>query len=126
MTANGRSVAEWTTFGLSCAVVVVVVALVGFQVTQPQRPASAVATVVGTSQQSDGRYVVQVAVRNDGGSTAANVQVVAELTVGASTSESDQVVDFLAGQEQADLAFVFDDDPATGELEVAVASFAAP
>jgi len=126
MSADGRSVAEWTTFAISCVVVGAVVVVVGLQAAKPREPAAPVATVVATSQQSDGRYVVRVAVRNDGGGTAADVQVVAELAVHGTSTEADQVIDFLAGQQETEMAFVFDDDPAGGELEVAVASFALP
>jgi len=126
MSTDGRSVAEWTTFAISCAVVAVVLVVVGLQVAKPQGPPVPVATVVGTSQQSDGRYVVQVVVRNEGGGTAADVQVVAELARGGTSAEADQVIDFLAGQQATEMAFVFDEDPAAGELEVVVASFALP
>jgi uncharacterized protein (TIGR02588 family) len=65
-------------------------------------------------------------VRNEGDRTAANVQVSAELTVGDRSFTGDQVVDFLSGGDDAGLTFVFSEDPAAGELDVAVAGYAEP
>lgn len=126
MSSNGRSVAEWTTFAASCAVVVAVMVLVALQAAKPQDPPAPVATIVGSSQRTDGRFVVNVSVLNEGGGTAANVQVAAELTVQATVTEADQVIDFLARQERFELAFVFDEDPSAGELEVTVVSWVDP
>jgi uncharacterized protein (TIGR02588 family) len=39
---------------------------------------------------------------------------------------ADQTIDFLAGGAEQDLVFVFEDDPADGELTIEVTSFAAP
>jgi uncharacterized protein (TIGR02588 family) len=72
------------------------------------------------------QWFVEVSVENRGGATAADVQVVAELTTGGETTTADQMIDFLAAEETEDIVFVFGSDPATGELTVRVGSFTAP
>ena len=60
-----------------------------------------------------------------GDKAASNVQVYASLEVDGETTEGDQVVDFLAGDD-GEVVFVFDDDPDDGELTVEVAGFTVP
>ena len=71
-------------------------------------------------------HVVDVDVSNGGDLTASDVQVSASLIVDGETTEGDQTIDFLAGGEVEELVFVFADDPADGELTVAVTSFGVP
>ena len=73
-----------------------------------------------------GQYFVPVEIVNRGDLAAAQVQVVAELTIGGNTISSDQVVDFLGGGETQGLTFIFADDPAEGDLTITVAGFAEP
>jgi uncharacterized protein (TIGR02588 family) len=121
-----RSAAEWTTFAASCVVLLVVVVLIAVQMREPRTPAAPVAAVVGEPTERGGVYTVEVDLENRGDETAANVQVTADLTIGGDTASGDQTVDFLAGGEEERLAFVFHDDPADGDLSVAVTSYAEP
>lgn len=119
-----RSPAEWITLAASCLVLAVLVALIALQPFD-QAPPSPVAEVV-SHHEVDGFHHVEVAVTNHGEETAANVQVTAELTIDGETTSADQTIDFLAGDESDDLVFVFEDDPADGELTVAVSGFGLP
>ena len=120
-----RSTAEWATFAASCAVIAAVVVLIGAQAAQP-RAAAAPVVVVGATTEVDGQHFVEVTVANRGDDTAANVQVAAELVVDGTATTADQTIDFLAGDEEQTLTFVFTDPPTAGELTVEVVSFADP
>jgi uncharacterized protein (TIGR02588 family) len=123
---EGRTGPEWVAFGVSCAVIAVVVALIVLQMFETQQPAAPVAQVEAI-QQIGASHHVRIAVTNEGTTTAANVQVSAELEIdGAVVGEGDQSIDFLAGDETEELVFVFEDDPADGELTISVAGYSVP
>lgn len=117
--------AERVTLACSLLVLAVLVGLIVAQLLAPRTPAEPVVRVEGTERRSDLHHV-EVAVTNEGDKTAANVQVRAELSVDGQVTESDQVIDFLAGGAVEDLVFVFDDDPDDGELTVEVGGFTVP
>lgn len=120
-----RTPAEWVTLTASCLVLAVLVALIAAQLAAPREPASPVAEVTGTYE-ADGFHHVEVSVTNHGDETAAEVQVTAELVVDGEPTEADQTIDFLAGGEEEDLVFIFEDDPADGELTVTVSGYGVP
>ena len=72
------------------------------------------------------QFLVPVDIVNHGDLAAAEVQVIAELTIAGETTTGDQVVDFLGGGERQQLTFVFSDDPADGELVISVTGYAEP
>src|SRR5688572_18302152 len=117
--------AEWVTFGVAAAIVlgvIVTILVLARQSTTPPAPAVA----VGEVTERDDRYFVPVVVENRGDETAQNVQVTATLTLDDGEVTSDQVVDFLAGGDSAEVEFVFEDDPEDGELEVVIGGFGLP
>ena len=118
--------AEWVTFGVAAAIVLaVVVTILSLNGGSTSPPAPRVET--GAVDERDGRFFVPVRVLNKGEETVQNVQVAATLTVdGEEEASADQVVDFLAGGDTADLEFVFEEDPAEGELEVVIGGYAVP
>lgn len=121
-----RSRAEWTTFAIALAILAAVVTLIAVQVVSSDGPPSPTAEVVGTPRESDGRFFVSVAVTNRGDKTAQNVQVVAELRIADVDSTSDQSIDFLAGHQVVNLVFIFDQNPAEGDISISVAGFTVP
>ena len=123
---EGRSVAEWVTFAVSVAILLLVAGLIAVEAGEPDRPALPRVVESGPAERHGDRWLVPAKVRNEGGATAEAVQVVAELTVGDQVIEADQTVEFLARDEEAEVAFVFDQDPATGQLEVRVTGFTVP
>ena len=124
-TDRARTSAEWVTLAGCCLVLAVLVGLIASQLNSTRAPAAPAAVVDGT-EEVGGFHHVEVVVTNDGDETAANVQVTAELTIDGEVTSADQTIDFLAGDEEEDLVFVFEDDPAEGELRVAVSGFAVP
>jgi uncharacterized protein (TIGR02588 family) len=119
-----RTTAEWVSLIGSAAVVLLVVALILAQIpgNSPAAPVARVAVVreVGES------FHVDVTVHNGGNSTAAMVQVAADLTIGDQTFSGDQVIDFLSGGADRSVTFVFGQDPVSGQLRVAVTGYAEP
>jgi uncharacterized protein (TIGR02588 family) len=121
-----RTPAEWVTFAVSVAILLVVVGLITTQANGSDRPALPRVTKTGPVEQRGDRYLVPVEIRNDGGATAEAVQVTAELTVGEEVVEADQTVEFLAQEETAEVVFVFDQDPGSGQLDVRVTGYTVP
>lgn len=121
-----RSTAEWTTFAVCCAVVLLVVVLLGSQLFGTEEPAAPTARRQGEVREAAGRFFVPVDVTNEGDLTAADVQVIAELTIGGEVVDAEQLVDFLAGSETERVVFSFDDDPRRGDLVVRVGGYARP
>lgn len=120
-----RTAAERITLVCSCLILAVVIGLIASQARSPRSPAAPVASVAQV-RSVGGQHHVEVIVTNEGAQTAANVAVTAELVIGEATTTSEQTVDLLAGSEEVELTFVFEDDPASGTLSVVVAGFAAP
>lgn len=120
-----RTSAEWVTFTIACTLLVALAVVIVTR-SGDDAPAEPIASQTGSIIRSATGYEVPVEVRNVGGRTAEEVQVRVELTIDGEVSESDQVVDFLAGDDAEDLTFVFEDDPADGDLVVAVVGYATP
>ena len=121
-----RTMPEWIVFGASALIlgaVVIVLVVLAFQSAAPAEP---VAEPPGAVRQLGNQFFVPVEVENRGDKGAAQVQVLAELTIDGETVSADQVIDFLGTGETQALTFVFADDPAAGELVVNVVGFAEP
>lgn len=121
-----RSGAEWTTFAVALAILLVIVGAIGVEASRPSTPPDPVAKIDGARRDLGGRFHVDVVVENRGDETAEAVQVVASLEIDGEPLETDETVDFLAGGDQAELTFVFEQDPDEGELSVRVAGFQTP
>lgn len=123
-----RSAAEWVAFGIAAAVLVGVLAAVGWLwVTDDGMPARVEARRSGSVRVDGDRHYVPVTVTNSGDRTASAVQVVAELSqAGEVVEDGEQLIDFLAAGETAEIEFVFSRDPGAGDLTVRAASYAKP
>ncbi len=121
-----RTRPEWVTFGVSALILVVVVGLLVVRAFHTDAAAAPVADRPGTVKEVSGQFFVPIEIVNRGDLGAAEVQVVAELTIDGQTTSSDQVVDFLGGGETQELTFVFAENPADGALVITVAGFAEP
>lgn len=121
-----RTRPEWVTFGISALILAVVVGLLVVRAFHAEAAAAPIADRPGAVKEISGQYFVPVEIVNRGDLGAAQVQVVAELTIDGNTTSSDQVIDFLGGEETQGLTFIFADDPAEGDLNITVAGFAEP
>ena len=125
MSGARRSPAEWVTFAVASAIILVVLGLVAVEIPRSKTPPAPTA-VPGPAEERGGRFVVPVRVENRGQQTAESVQVVALLSIDGEEQEGDQTVDFLSAGETEELEFVFDDDPVDGDLEVRVTGYLLP
>jgi len=120
-----RTAAEWVTLAVCSAILVVVVGLIVWQIpNDDDRPAPVAST--GPVERVGDDFHVTVLVSNSGGRTASNVQVTATLVVDGVSTQGDQTIDFLAPNDTERMAFVFADDPASGDLDVRVSGYAIP
>lgn len=124
-TRAARTGAEWVTFVICCLILAGVVVLIAIQLPGGSQP-PALVVEPGQARAVGGQFVVPVTVRNVGDLTAENVHVVATLTIDDEELEGDQTIDFLAGEATHELEFVFEEDPADGELEVRVTGYSLP
>ena len=122
---QGRTTAEWVTFGVSCLVLLAVAALVLSRLLGAHDPAAPTATVGGVTTVLQQRQV-PVTVGNAGDETAANVTVRLEFEVDGEKDDAEHTIDFLAGGEEADLVFVLPDDADTSGVTARVTGFSHP
>ena len=120
-----RTSAEWTTFVVAVVILLAVIAAIVAEALRHHDPAQPVATHERT-ERVGGDFHVIVLLENRGDKPAEAVQVAASLEVDGETTEADQVVDFLAGDDEEELVFVFGDDPDEGKLTVEVTGFTVP
>ena len=124
-----RSMAEWTTLGISIAILIFVLGLTTYlYVRGGEKPAVIlVEPQMQEIRQDNGSYYLPVIVRNEGDPTVEEVNIEAELDTGAGEPETAQfTVNFLAGGEQVEGTFVFQHNPAEGNLTARVISFQKP
>jgi uncharacterized protein (TIGR02588 family) len=122
-----RTTAEWITFAASSLVLAAVVGLLLLQTARADDPASPTVRVDAGEIEPDGdRFRVPAEVRNTGDRAATNIEVSAELAASGDVETAEQTIDFLGGDETVTLVFLFAEDPADGELTIAVTSFTDP
>ncbi len=121
-----RTRAEWTTFAISAALILVVVgALVVEWAVRPSTP-PAFRTTVRTVRLAYGKYQVPVGVKNTGNQSAGGVRVSARLELDREVTDAEEVLDFMAPGEETTVTFVFDRHPRKGRLSVSVRAFKEP
>jgi uncharacterized protein (TIGR02588 family) len=127
---SGRSPAEWVSFGISLAILLLVIGLLGYEhFTRDNRPPTIEAQPRLEMVRHEGDlYYLPVDVANQGDQTAGDVQVAVTLKPGPDAKEetAEFAVLFLAGGQTAHGTAVLTHDPAQGELTVQVTSFTSP
>lgn len=124
-----RSIAEWTTLGISITILVTVLGLVTYLYLRGDEEPAVILVEPRMQEirQDEGGYYLPVIVRNEGDPTVEEVLIEAELDTGTGQPETAQfTVNFLAGGEQVHGTFIFQHDPAEGELTARVISFQEP
>lgn len=125
--APNRSPAEWTTFGIALVILAAIIGLVIYKWFTQKNDPPVLVTRQSEIREAPGQFYIPFAVTNTGGETAESVQIVAELSInGEVEEEGEQQIDFLAGGEMEEGAFVFSQDPREGELVIRVASYKLP
>jgi uncharacterized protein (TIGR02588 family) len=120
--------AEWVTFGVAALILLMIVSLVLYDwIATPPTPPVLSLIQSGAVRQENGQFYVPFTITNTGGDTAESVQIIAELRIDGSREESgEQQIDFLAGAESEEGAFIFSHNPEDGELVMRVASYKTP
>jgi uncharacterized protein (TIGR02588 family) len=123
-----RSPVEWIAFGIGLFILTGIVGLVVYQwFTQKNRPPVLSMTSESEIRQASGQFYVPFSVTNIGGQTAESVQVIAELRIeGEVMEDGEQQIEFLAGGETEEGAFIFSRNPKEGKLVMRVASYKLP
>ncbi len=120
-----RTAAEWVLFGVSAAIVAVVVGLLLSVADETEPPTFRIAR--GPTRASSGEFFVPVKVENTGDVAATDVVVVAHLVDGNQVVETaEQRLTTLSGDETEEVTFVFRHDPSPVSVEVGVASYSKP
>ncbi len=126
---SGRSAAEWTTLGISLAILAVLFATIGWLwVRDAGMPASIEVTPVTEAiRQEGGVWYLPLEVVNSGDATAEDVIVEAALDTGQGEPETAQItITFLSSGETARGTAAFTSDPAAGSLTIRPVSFRHP
>ncbi|MEH2071224.1 MAG: TIGR02588 family protein [Nostoc sp.] len=123
-----RSLAEWVTFSIASFILAIVVSLVGYTwLNEKNQPPIISVTKKETIREINGQFYVPFKVVNTGGDTAESVQIMAELLIDGKVAESgEQQIDFLSSGESEEGAFVFNQNPRQGKLNLRIASYKLP
>ncbi|MGB3294299.1 MAG: TIGR02588 family protein [Phormidesmis sp.] len=125
--SKSQSVAERISFFVALAILLAILAGVGYLWVRDRNQDPPVLQVTSKIEQRQGKYYVPFTVTNQGGETAAAVQVIVELRIDGTLVEwGDQRIEFLSSQEEATGSFILTQDPTLGELTVRVASYQTP
>ena len=126
---SGRTVAEWTTLGISLAILAVVFASIAWLwVRDTGAPASVEVTPLTEAIRNEGDvWYLPLEIENSGDATAEDVVVEVALDTGQGEPETAEItVTFLASGETARGTAVFTSDPASGDLTIRPVSFKEP
>jgi uncharacterized protein (TIGR02588 family) len=117
---------EWTVFGISLALILSVAGLLVYQeMTGGDSPASLVARAGEARDTPDG-YVVPVDVRNEGDTTAEEVQLEATLTWRDGVERGEAVLPLVPYRSDRRVWIAFSHDPRDGEIKVRVLGYREP
>lgn len=127
--SGSRTIAEWITLGISATIllaIVVILTWLSFRGAE-HPPVIVVEPNMEQIREDDSGYYLPVIIRNTGDTTVADAIVQAELETGSGQPETAEItIDFLDGGEMAAGAFVFREDPSSGELTTGVTSYKEP
>jgi len=121
-------IAEHASFVLSALVVAAVVGCLLYFAVAPEyaAPPRMVIEQDGAVRRAGDQWYVAFEIRNQGGRPADGVRVEATLSTEGQVERATQEFDYVAGSDRRRGAFVFDHDPAHGELELRVVSLRVP
>ena len=112
-----RTLPEWITLSISLSLLFSLIGLVVYDwfLTREEPPIIEVNSP-GKMRVINQQFYVPFEVKNEGGSTAEAVQVIAELKIAGEVEESgEQQIDFLSGGETETGEFLFKNNPQKGE-----------
>lgn len=128
-TQDERSLPEKVSFGVALTILASIVGLVIYLWAgkEGDRPPELSLERPEDVREANGQYYVPFELTNTGGGTAESVRVLAELRINGKVTESgEQEFDFLSGNESEEGAFVFSQNPSSGELVLRVTGYKVP
>lgn len=120
------TVAEWTIFAVASLLIIAVAGVLVYDWLASSTEPASFEVVITKTEEIDGLHHVEAEVTNVGGEAAAEVTVGASLEIDGDVTELDEMIDFLSADEDSTVTFIFQDDPAGGELTVDVSSYREP
>ena len=121
-----KNLLEWTVFGVSVALIGLVVGLLLHEhLTTGDGPAD-IALTLGAPVAAGGRYAVPVEVRNGGDTTAEDVHVQVALTGGGEEETSEVTLPYVPYRSQRRAWVTFSRAPASGGLAARVLGYREP
>jgi uncharacterized protein (TIGR02588 family) len=126
--SNHRSSAEWISFTIALILLGIVVGLITYSwIIQDYKPPILEVETSSQIRQVNDQFYVPFTVTNQGGTTVASVEIVAELRFkGEVQQQGSQQISFLSSGEVQSGAFIFSHNPQAGQLVVRVASYQLP
>jgi uncharacterized protein (TIGR02588 family) len=123
-----RTVAEWITLGIATVILSTIAGSIGYSwITKSSESAILNIKTESPIRKANGKFYVPFLLRNEGGETAESVQAIAELKIKGKVEESgEQTIDFLSSGEDVRGAFVFSQNPDSGELTLRIGSYQSP
>jgi uncharacterized protein (TIGR02588 family) len=120
-----RTLAEWVTLLISLAILLTAFAAVTYLYVAGDGDPILISAKVDLDniRESDGTFYVPVIAYNDGDSSASEVQIEAELTIGEEVETSSFAILTLSGNDSETAIIAFSRDPREGEFTVRVTSY---
>lgn len=121
-----KNALEWTVFGISLALIALVVGVLTFDhATSDNRPPS-IHVVVGQPERAGAGYAVPLDVYNAGDVTAEEVEVETLLAAGPKEERSSVTLAFVPRRASRRAWVIFTRDPSTGTLTTRVVGYREP
>jgi len=123
----GRTIAEWTSLGISVAILLAVIVLLSYEyfASSARQPVIEAQPQLGEVRQAGDAYYLPVDLTNRGERTAENVRVEVSLSPGQGESSQFELR-FLAGGATERGIVIFREDPSEGNVTVDTVSFRKP
>ena len=121
-----KNTLEWMVFSASVVLIAAVVGvLVYAAVTSEGRPPS-VSVTSGSAIAAAGGFAVPLDIRNDGDTTAEDVQIEVTLTIGSEKERGSAVLPFVPHRSHRRAWVTFKNDPGRGTLDARVVGYREP
>lgn len=125
--AAGTSTLEWGVAGLGAVLLLAVVGYLGIQALNDRSGPPAITLTAAPPVRAGDGWVVEVTVRNEGFTTAAELEIEGTLTEGERVvEEAGATLDYVPKQSEEEAGLVFSEDPGRYQLELRARGYAEP
>lgn len=125
---TGTSALEWAVAAVGAVLVAAaIIYLIWYGIVRPDGPPELTLRPLSEAKQMEGGYLLPVELKNQGYSTAANVEIAGELRAGSESVETSHAsIDYVPQQSTRKAYFQFTENPADYTLELRVEGMAKP